>query len=372
MITETIMTKRLNKLKKEGVKKYINDEFNFNFDLLTDNNIIIYGCTNSIAKEFINIQNIFNIVAIFDDSFEKKSYKNIPVKKTSEIIEYKDYIAINLTFSFNAYRFFNKLSLKNNIRMFNYFEISQYFNIQSEYPYFNNILEETVNNYEQIIDLLNNLNDNLSKKIVMQHLIFRLTFDATAFLAINDNFDEQYFDIEIDDKNEIFVDGGCFDGQTTEFLLNKCTNIKKIYCFEPDFNNYKCIIDKFYYNDNLFVHNLGLWDQKTQKYFLSTSNEVSRIVDKSDIKIVLDTIDRIASDATFIKLDIEGSEMQALAGAKKTIKKNLPKLAISIYHKPNDLFEIVNQINSYTNNYKFYIRHYSDYMFDTILYGIPK
>lgn len=64
--------------------------------------------------------------------------------------------------------------------------------------------------------------------------------------------------------------------------------------------------------------------------------------------------------------------MQALAGAKKTIKKNLPKLAISIYHKPNDLFEIVNQINSYTNNYKFYIRHYSDYMFDTILYGIPK
>lgn len=71
MITETSMTKRLNKLKKEGVKKYINDEFNFNFDLLTDNNIIIYGCTNSIAKEFINIQNIFNIVAIFDDSFEK-------------------------------------------------------------------------------------------------------------------------------------------------------------------------------------------------------------------------------------------------------------------------------------------------------------
>ena len=82
MTKETIITNRLNKLKKEGIKKYINSEFNFNFDFLTDNNIIIYGCANSIAKEFINYQNIFNIVAIFDDSFEEKSYKDIPVKKT--------------------------------------------------------------------------------------------------------------------------------------------------------------------------------------------------------------------------------------------------------------------------------------------------
>jgi len=372
MTTETIITNRLNKLKIEGVKEYINNEFNFNLDLLTYNNIIIYGCENSIAKEFINHQNIFNIVAIFDDSFEEKFYNDIPIKKTSEITEYKDYIAINLTFSFNAYRFFNKLSLKNNIKMFNYFEISQYFNIQSEYPYFNNILEETINNYEQIINSLNNLNDNLSKNIVMQHLIFRLTFNATAFLAIKDNFEEQYFDIQIDDKNEIFVDGGSFDGQTTEFLLNKYTNIKKVYCFEPDVNNYNTIKSKFHTNKNVVIKNTGLWNIETQKYFLSTSDEISRIVNKSDIKIDLDMIDKMASDATFIKLDIEGAEKEALVGAERTIKKKLPKLAISIYHKPNDLFEIINIVKGYTNNYKFYIRHYSDYMFDTILYGIPK
>jgi hypothetical protein len=88
--------------------------------------------------------------------------------------------------------------------------------------------------------------------------------------------------------------------------------------------------------------------------------------------IDLNTIDNIASDATFIKLDIEGSEKEALNGAIKTIKKNLPKLAISIYHRPNDLFEIYNLINYYTDRYRFYIRHYSDYMFDTILYGVAK
>jgi hypothetical protein len=73
---------------------------------------------------------------------------------------------------------------------------------------------------------------------------------------------------------------------------------------------------------------------------------------------------------TFIKMDIEGSEYNALIGAADTIKKYKPKLAISIYHKPEDIIEILKLLLNMNQDYKFWIRHYSMAWFDTVLYAV--
>ena len=78
----------------------------------------------------------------------------------------------------------------------------------------------------------------------------------------------------------------------------------------------------------------------------------------------------IHDDVTFIKMDIEGSEYQALLGAKQIIKEKVPKLAISVYHNPEDIVQIPRLILSLRKEYKFYIRHYSSTGFDTILYAV--
>jgi hypothetical protein len=87
----------------------------------------------------------------------------------------------------------------------------------------------------------------------------------------------------------------------------------------------------------------------------------------------VDALDNIAKNdlqVTFIKMDIEGAELNALIGSRNTIVKNKPILAISIYHKKKDIFEIINYILSLNLNYKFYLRHYSLGKSETILYAI--
>uniref|UniRef100_UPI00405665CD FkbM family methyltransferase n=1 Tax=Acetatifactor sp. TaxID=1872090 RepID=UPI00405665CD len=72
----------------------------------------------------------------------------------------------------------------------------------------------------------------------------------------------------------------------------------------------------------------------------------------------------------FIILDVEGAELKALQGAHNTIIRNYPRLAISVYYKLEDIFEISKYILSLHNDYKLYIRHYQFSECETILYAI--
>ena len=78
----------------------------------------------------------------------------------------------------------------------------------------------------------------------------------------------------------------------------------------------------------------------------------------------------IKEEVTFIKLDVEGAELRTLMGAAETIKKYKPRLAISIYHKPEDIYEIPLLLMEYRPDYRFYIRHYTSYIWETVLYAV--
>lgn len=99
------------------------------------------------------------------------------------------------------------------------------------------------------------------------------------------------------------------------------------------------------------------------------------LTDRNVVDLVAtDTIDNLVSsgkieNVTFIKMDIEGYELKALKGAEETIKKLKPKLAISIYHKPEDYYEIPDYIKSLDLGYKFYLDHHTIYQEETVLYA---
>ncbi len=188
----------------------------------------------------------------------------------------------------------------------------------------------------------------------------------------------QYFDLFVPEEHETFVDCGCFDAGTAFRFAGWCgtKEYDKIWCFEPDRVSYEISSKACARLTNCYIYPYGISDRKGTAMFASDGKENSKIVSQSEKKTG-DMIETIALDEflrgeriTFIKMDIEGAERDALKGAEQIIKAQKPKLAISIYHKPDDIVAIPSLILEMRMDYKFYIRHYSLLTNETILYAI--
>ena len=97
----------------------------------------------------------------------------------------------------------------------------------------------------------------------------------------------------------------------------------------------------------------------------------SAISESGDVSVEVDSIDRVSVEpVTFIKMDVEGAEYQGILGARNMIAKYKPKLAICVYHKPEDIWELPQLIHEIRSDYVFYLRHYSFGDVETVLYAV--
>ena len=186
--------------------------------------------------------------------------------------------------------------------------------------------------------------------------------------------------LRILNENCVYFDCGAFDGDTIKSFID-CSNnkYKKIFGVEADpanFEKLKNFVKKNNYS-NVEIFNCGVWNEKGVLSF-NSNNDMSSAVSfdgSGETSIAVDTIDNILNGepATFIKMDIEGSELNALKGAAKTIKENKPVLAICVYHKAADLITIPQFIKSLHEDYKFYMRYHTILgACELILYAIPR
>ena len=188
----------------------------------------------------------------------------------------------------------------------------------------------------------------------------------------------QYFDLDELPRyeKEVFLDVGSLDGMTALRFLNWAGDSgKRVYCFEPDEKNIEKVSKNLKNEIEAGYAKIipyGAWNQKTTLKFKATGNGVSMVTDDG-VSINASTIDEeipAGEPVSFIKMDIEGSELRALIGAENTIKRNHPKLAISAYHKPEDILTLANEILQIDDSYRFYLRHYSLTDEETVLYGL--
>ena len=187
----------------------------------------------------------------------------------------------------------------------------------------------------------------------------------------------QYLDLFKPGEKEIIVNAGCLDCQTDlEMIKWGKGAVKKIYALEPDPINAEMCRKVIANNDIGKIVTLvekGAWNKKTSMRINSSPTAIgSGVIGENGVSVEVDKIDNIVGDdaVTFIKMDIEGAELQALKGAERTIIKNRPKLAICIYHKDSDVYKIPGYILSLVPKYRFYIRHYNSNAWETVLYAV--
>lgn len=188
-----------------------------------------------------------------------------------------------------------------------------------------------------------------------------------------------YFDLEKckpQEKGEFFIDAGGFDGLTTASFMEWCGGNGYSYIFEPDERNRVSIRNNLKGISNYEIVPKALWSRTTTLAMDSKGNFASNVREKIDERQE-EMIDSVSIDEfikgrriTYIKMDIEGAEAEALRGAARVIGEQKPKLAVSIYHKEKDIWEIPALILSYCPEYKLYLRHYSFSWYDTVLYAV--
>lgn len=239
--------------------------------------------------------------------------------------------------------------------------------------------KDFITNYQgELICILSKYHEEMQKQLSKDGIY------AGQIINIGKNLQEfaarQYFDLEYLEHQqgmEIFVDAGSCDGMSSVYFKKwSRDNDIFVYVFEPDPTRRKICLETLEKNE-ISYHFIekGLWRENAFLGFnqFGDKNNSGRIEESGNEVIEVTSLDNVleGKKVTFIKMDIEGAEYQALLGAERLIRENRPKLAICVYHKPEDIIEIPELILKFYSGYKLYLRHYSVKKYETVLYALP-
>ena len=179
--------------------------------------------------------------------------------------------------------------------------------------------------------------------------------------------------------HETFVDAGAFDGDTIRTLLARPgQESAEVIAFEPDPANFQklqkyaaklpdCV------RSNIEVRKQALGARR-EKLFFAASGTPSSMMASSGIEVQVVPLDEVLGDrrCTTLKMDIEGAELDALEGARRCIRRDLPLLAVCCYHRQDHLWKVPLLIDSISDNYRFFLRPHLLEVWDLVCYAIPK
>lgn len=316
--------------------------------------IAVYGMGNGAEKIISTLQSYgVKVDEIFasDEFVRGHSFLGYKVKKYSEICsEYSDF---NVVLAF-ATHLDNVLS---NIKRIN-----------NEHPVFapdvpvaggGLFTTEFVRENEDKFDFVyNHLADEESKRVYLDIINFKISGKVDYLFNSFCDKSSVYSDILKLSDNEIIADLGAYDGDTIkEFTDYTKGKYNHIYAIEPDPKNFKKLSRNTENMTNIDIYNMGAWSRRDTLIFDKQGSRNSKLSGKGIPVEVCDLDSLIDSPVTMIKMDIEGSELQALNGAEKIIKEYSPKLYICAYHRNEDLFSLPMKILELNPRYKIYFRH---------------
>ena len=229
-----------------------------------------------------------------------------------------------------------------------------------------NWVREVKSNLDEYIWVYSLLCDDWSKETFHRILLCRFLLDYSCLYPTYRPI--AYYDWDVLEKKEsvVLVDCGAYDGNSVlDFIERYGNNYKRIYAYEPTPKSFHKMEKSTVSHKNIVLRNSGVGEYDGILKFHSNSEASNFIIwdnpEFASISVPVVSLDNdIEMPVSFIKMDIEGSEMNALRGAKCHIVYDKPQLAICVYHLLEDLRTIPRLIHSYNKNQKFYMRNHEE------------
>ena len=308
-----------------------------------------------------------------DDYTEDKEFKGVKILKTQELPENSMVVVCSL----DRIKTVSKKLKELKIYHLDYYAFYKYTSLKLRpIEYWNGFENDYKVNFEEYQNIYSQLRDDDSKNTLNKLINFRLAYDVSFMSDFSFRIDKQYFEsfLNIDDDSEaVFADVGAYDGQTTIEFIKRYPNYSSVHLFEPDYENYKiaeCTLENY---KNIHIHNKGLSNKKDKLKFECSLGQSSKVSDSGEDFIDVDRFDNIVSSVvTFIKMDIEGAEKEAIEGMTSSILKYHPVMAIAVYHRFDDFWKIPKLILSIRSDYNLFLRHYTEGLGETVMYFVPR
>jgi len=172
------------------------------------------------------------------------------------------------------------------------------------------------------------------------------------------------------------VDCGACDGDTLRaFQRHQPAGPALFIGIEPDAGNRRkleaCLRDRPEGTFRIVPAVLG--DRAGEASFAQSGDMTSNLKEGGTL-LPVRTLDEILQglSPTLIKMDIEGAEGPALEGARETIRRSAPRLAIAAYHRAPDLWAVPLQIRDLSGAYRLHLRRHADECWETVIYAVPR
>lgn len=242
--------------------------------------------------------------------------------------------------------------------------------------FYQNLLDDLWANRGKYETLHDRLADDRSRQVLDAVLGFRQTLDPRILQQVLSEDDlyapKGLFEFT---SNEAYVDGGSYDGDTIRAFIDRVHGrFDDIYAFEPDPATFEKLSSNFRHEPRVHPIHAGLHSHVGQLRFRDDASRGAIFANDGGIEMPVTTIDDVlgARRLTYVKMNIEGAEIDALHGGRNAICKWLPRLAISVYHRASDLWRIPEVISEISSDYQLYLRQHDGGIIETVLYASPR
>lgn len=335
--------------------------------------IFIYGMGDGAAK----IMSVFSrygipVAGIFasDDFVRGHSFAGYRVHKLSEVEEMVDDFVIVLAFAAGYQELIDYIHVLARKHTLYVPDVPVIGGGLFDYHY-------CMEHLQELNAVYRSLADDESRRVMLNVIQYKISGCIHYLDAVTATTDEIYHDILRPNRTEHYVDLGAYNGDTIrELLEHSHRSYSAIHAVEPDKKNFKKLVTFIETADlkRINAYHCAAWCKDAELPFSSKSGRQS-VLSPNGESMSARSVDSIlhGKPATYIKMDVEGFEREALWGAARTIRHYSPKLAVAVYHRNEDIFELPLLVKRMNPKYKLYLRH-KLYLpaWETNLYAIPE